>query len=176
MQTLEELHNHYKNVRQRIYNAKPIAKKQKPPEKRIIDVKEAAKIAEERRREVADMAYREYVTKNREIINGMKPSKCKAMVLEIAEKHGFTPEQIAGPSRDRALVKARQEVMYELRMMGLSFPIIGRFVGNRDHTTCLHGYRTHKKYLASIAASEASGLRVDTECQLPTKVEATGND
>lgn len=173
MQTLEDLHNHYKQVRQRIQSAKPIVVRKPVRQVKIIHIIEAAELAAKRRAE-EELAF--YEEARRKATEALKPSRYKLKVIEIAKKHGIEMEQMVGECRAAKFVKARQEAMYELHMMGLSYPSIGRLLGGRDHTTCLHGMRKHKKYLASIAASEASGLRVDTGCQLPTRVEAVNDD
>ena len=50
------------------------------------------------------------------------------------------PVELLSPKRDRVLVWPRQIVMYLLRHeMNLSFPIIGRELNKKDHTTVLHG-------------------------------------
>jgi chromosomal replication initiation ATPase DnaA len=42
--------------------------------------------------------------------------------------------------------------MWEIRQRTiLSTPQIGRALGNRDHTTVLHGIKRHEKRLAAIA-------------------------
>lgn len=49
-------------------------------------------------------------------------------------------KDLLSPRRDRILVWPRQIVMYLLRHeMNLSYPIIGRELGKKDHTTIMHG-------------------------------------
>jgi chromosomal replication initiator protein len=53
---------------------------------------------------------------------------------------------LLSPKRDRALVWPRQIVMYLLRHeMNLSYPIIGRRLNKKDHTTIMHGTRKIEK-------------------------------
>lgn len=49
-------------------------------------------------------------------------------------------DDIRGPRRCRYIVAARQECMYAIynERRDVSFPMIGRFFGGRDHTTVLH--------------------------------------
>ncbi len=62
---------------------------------------------------------------------------------------GVTPKEIKGERRNRDICLARQFVMYwAARLTSLSYPAIGRLMGNRDHTTVLHG---RKAYVAKRA-------------------------
>ena len=63
-----------------------------------------------------------------------------AMILEAtAEQFNFTHEELIGKSRRRPLVSARQMAMYVTReLTDLSFPLIAREFGGRDHTTVMH--------------------------------------
>jgi hypothetical protein len=53
---------------------------------------------------------------------------------------GVTLSEVRGASRNRTIVAARMECMYALReeRSDLSLPVIGKFFGNRDHTTVIH--------------------------------------
>lgn len=61
----------------------------------------------------------------------------------LQEFPGVTIERIKGPSRNRAICRARMEAIYAVRMerSDLSYPAIGRWFGGRDHTTILHSVR-----------------------------------
>jgi chromosomal replication initiator protein len=63
-----------------------------------------------------------------------------AMILEAtADKFGFTIDELKGKSRRRPLVITRQMAMYLTRQLtDLSFPLIAREFGGRDHTTVMH--------------------------------------
>ena len=62
------------------------------------------------------------------------------MILDATvEQFGFTKEELTGKSRRRPLVIARQMAMYVTRQLtDLSFPLIAREFGGRDHTTVMH--------------------------------------
>jgi chromosomal replication initiator protein len=62
------------------------------------------------------------------------------MILEATvEQFGFTIDDLKGKSRRRPLVIARQMAMYVTRQLtDLSFPVIAREFGGRDHTTVMH--------------------------------------
>lgn len=62
---------------------------------------------------------------------------------------GFTVAEIIGPRRSYPLTRLRQACMYEIkrRRPDLSLPQIARHMGDRDHTTVLHGIRKHAERL-----------------------------
>ncbi|MDH3680160.1 MAG: chromosomal replication initiator protein DnaA [Acidimicrobiia bacterium] len=62
------------------------------------------------------------------------------MILEATvAQFGFTIDELTGKSRRRPLVITRQMAMYVTRQMtDLSFPVIAREFGGRDHTTVMH--------------------------------------
>lgn len=62
----------------------------------------------------------------------------KAIMAEVALKHGFTVEDILGRSRVKGLVEARHEAMHEVAKArpAMSLPQLGR-IFNRDHSTVL---------------------------------------
>jgi chromosomal replication initiation ATPase DnaA len=58
------------------------------------------------------------------------------------------PDHVPG-ARAFAIAHPRQEAMWRMHQTGKwSLPQIGRFLGERDHTTCLHGIRAHAKRIA----------------------------
>ncbi len=63
-----------------------------------------------------------------------------SMILDATvDQFGFTIEELTGKSRRRPLVITRQMAMYVTRQMtDLSFPVIAREFGGRDHTTVMH--------------------------------------
>lgn len=75
------------------------------------------------------------------------------IVAEVCIKHRVSIAQVKGSSRLREVVTARFEAFYRIsEELGYSLPMIGRAVGNRDHSGVLHGIRRHKARL------EAAGL------------------
>jgi hypothetical protein len=61
----------------------------------------------------------------------------------VADRHGVRVRDIIGPSRAAKVCAARFEAFYELRLLGLSTPSIGKRIGGRDHSTVLSGIRRH---------------------------------
>jgi chromosomal replication initiator protein len=61
---------------------------------------------------------------------------------QSAGYYNFTVEELRGPSRTRPLVFARQVAMYLMReLTDYSLSDIARELGNRDHSTVLHGWK-----------------------------------
>ena len=63
----------------------------------------------------------------------------KTILDATSEMFGFTVDELAGKSRSRPLVTARQISMYVFReLTDFSSPAIAREFGGRDHTTVIH--------------------------------------
>src|SRR3989442_7282493 len=63
----------------------------------------------------------------------------KRILEATSEMFGFTIDELAGKSRSRPLVTARQISMYVFReLTDFSYPAIAREFGGRDHTTAIH--------------------------------------
>jgi chromosomal replication initiator protein len=63
----------------------------------------------------------------------------KRILDNTSEMFGFTVDELAGKSRSRPLVTARQISMYVFReLTDFSYPAIAREFGGRDHTTVIH--------------------------------------
>jgi chromosomal replication initiator protein len=68
---------------------------------------------------------------------------------EVADKYGVTVEQLKGRGNARWISQPRQEAMtraYEETPN--STTAVGRFFGNRDHTTVLHALKAHERRMA----------------------------
>lgn len=61
----------------------------------------------------------------------------------VCHKHGVTLDMLKGKRRTKPIALARHEAMYRLRQLGMSYPRIGTILGGRDHSTVIHGVRTH---------------------------------
>ncbi len=68
-------------------------------------------------------------------------------ILEVVSDHyNLNPADILSKKRPREIAYPRQIVMYLCRKLtDLSLPKIGSKLGNRDHTTIIHGYEKIKK-------------------------------
>ncbi len=68
-----------------------------------------------------------------------RPITVSMILAATAEQFGFEIDELTGKSRRRPLVIARQMAMYVAReLTDLSFPMIAREFGGRDHTTVMH--------------------------------------
>lgn len=73
--------------------------------------------------------------------------KVSQILAAICEASGFSIWDLCGPRRDRRLARARQIAYHLLRVLrpDLSLPAIGRALGDRDHTTIIHGLRVFEQ-------------------------------
>ena len=69
------------------------------------------------------------------------PHPCTRIINEVCLEHGITREELISPGRTLHLARIRQLAMWRCRQAGVSLPEIGRWFGNRDHTTVLHAVR-----------------------------------
>lgn len=61
------------------------------------------------------------------------------MVEAVSNYYQIGKRALLGDSRERAVARPRQVLMYLLRTsLGISLEEVGRLVGNRDHTTVMH--------------------------------------
>ena len=82
------------------------------------------------------------------IILPTRKALARQIVQEVAAKHGVTFEEIVSMRRQQHIVDARNEVYFRLRNETTwSFPSIGRFLGDRDHSSVMCGARKHAKRL-----------------------------
>lgn len=78
-----------------------------------------------------------------DIIDDHKPRPITPDLIlsSVAEKYGFTVDDLKARNRHRPLVLARQTGMYLFReLTDLSYPQIAREFGGRDHTTVIHAF------------------------------------
>lgn len=72
------------------------------------------------------------------------------IVREVCSYYDLKPTLIKGPKRDAPLVRARQIIMYLLKIkLGLTYAEIGNLLGGRDHTTIMHGVGKVEKLAAT---------------------------
>ncbi|MDD3101564.1 MAG: chromosomal replication initiator protein DnaA [Patescibacteria group bacterium] len=84
----------------------------------------------------------------------------KQIIEAVANFYGIRVDEVTGDSRKRELVVPRQISMFLMREeIDASFPLIGKALGNRDHTTAMHAY-------SKIKQSVAEGGRVKQEIDL----------
>lgn len=99
----------------------------------------------------------------------------KAVLKQVADKHGITVAELRSKSRKHQYCYARREACYRLaHELGMSYPAVARRVGYGDHTSALtaanlwaasRGYEPSKRLLEEQArlARNAEILRVLNE-------------
>jgi chromosomal replication initiator protein len=76
-------------------------------------------------------------------------SPAQALRRTCAAAFGLTEAELIGRSRLRELTQARHAACYVLRhRLGLSFAVIGRMLGGRDHTSVLYAIRQTEARIA----------------------------
>ena len=118
--------------------------------KRIVKVRKEPKVETPRQRLASIMEAKRIVSKYRrfDVIyapHATRKWRIDAIKQQVASKHGVSIACLESASRNPRFVKARQEGYYRVRheIEGMSYPMIGRCFGGRDHTTVLHGERKH---------------------------------
>lgn len=88
------------------------------------------------------------------IVLGTERLSAVQIIRHVAKAHGVLFHEITSSNRNRRLVAARHEAMYEVRIRrpDMSLPQIGKIFGGRDHTTVYHAIR-------KIEAQRAGGQR-----------------
>lgn len=100
----------------------------------------AKRIEAQRRADAAIGQYRmiEILKPNGEEVK-QKRQTILSIILEVSAETGISPDEIKGPKRAKAIVRARHDAVYRTltRRPDLSLPQIGKAF-NRDHTTIMH--------------------------------------
>ncbi len=79
-----------------------------------------------------------------EFYHEKRPKTMREIMEEVAEKYGITAHDIKSACRRRDMIVPRHEFFYRARTETLnSYPAIGRYCGDRDHTTAIHGVKKH---------------------------------
>lgn len=72
------------------------------------------------------------------------------IIDQSAEKHGVFVSQMKGQGRPQPVVNARFEAYYRLSTeLGYSLPMIGKAMGNKEHTGVMHGIRRYKERMGT---------------------------
>ena len=174
MMTLEELHAHYKAVRERL--DKP---QKKEPAVRLIYPEPSPAPYPDPLDLPLPEAEPEPVQAIPEPIAppaATAETPARKILMEVADKHNMPVTAFRSPSRKVPFVNLRREACYRLSLeLGFSLSQIGRLMGNQDHTTVLHSIRQHKKILVEGYKPKTRKSRVSNVCV--TKVEPqTQND
>ena len=101
--------------------------------------------------------------------NGYYPPS--AIINAVADYFAISPDDITGKKRDLKTSRARHIVMYLLRQQNhTNLSEIGKILGNRDHSTVIHGC---EKISSSISADSQlsksiEGIRTSLKAHRPT--------
>lgn len=63
--------------------------------------------------------------------------------VKMADHYNLDYDTIIGHDRQKRYSHARQHLMWKLSQMGYSTTVIAKFMSKRDHTTIVHGIKTH---------------------------------
>jgi chromosomal replication initiator protein len=81
----------------------------------------------------------------------------KAIIKACCKQFGLSADEMTGQGRKSNIAQARQVAMYLAREhTQLSWKAIGKHLGNRDHTTVMHGHRLIAQSLLDIPAMESA--------------------
>lgn len=68
------------------------------------------------------------------------------LIRKVAYDFNMTPAELIGGGNAATFVGARAVVIKILRQRGHSYPVIGRILGGRDHSTVINSYRNFDYY------------------------------
>lgn len=89
--------------------------------------------------------------------------RTRLIIARVAENTGIPLDAILGPRRTKAVCRARDQAVWELRQKTrLSLPQIGR-VFTRDHTTAINSIRNHEARMNNGTYKKARGRSVSRE-------------
>ena len=98
-------------------------------------------------------------------------ARLKAIAAAVGKHHDISVSELRGKSRAQSVAAARGLAMHLARTLcGASFAVIGRFFGNRDHTTVMHACRK----TAAAAAADPQRRQVLEQLALRLSAEEAG--
>lgn len=91
-----------------------------------------------------------------------RPPSMNEIMRAVAAEYRVSVMDIVSARRNRKLIFPRHiSMLLARRLTHLSMPQIGRHLGNRDHTTILHGVRSIEQKLASDPALAGVVARIE---------------
>lgn len=80
-----------------------------------------------------------------------RPPAANDIIALVAQRFGVKSADLTGPSRFREIAQPRQIAMHLIRKLRprLTLEAIGGHLGNRDHTTVMHGLKCAAKLIAA---------------------------
>ena len=131
---MNDLQQHYKAVRARLWAGAPpppvvVRPPPPPPPSRPFPTSDQFREAHELLRAVG--------------IVGVP--RWKLILREVCAAHGVTLDQLISHNRSKKFIDARMLAYYRLhKELGLSLPQIGRYIGDRDHSTVFYGIKRYE--------------------------------
>lgn len=93
------------------------------------------------------------------------PAQARRVVAAVAQAYGVRLDDLLGPGRYQPLARIRHEAMWRLiRLHGLSWSSAGRALGDRDHTTIIHGVRAHERRMREAVLVIMLALLLSLPC------------
>ncbi len=69
------------------------------------------------------------------------------LIREVAATHNISTEYLIGHCRRTGVAWARFEIMWRARLeLGMSYKLIGRVLGGRDHATIIYGVKRYEEW------------------------------
>lgn len=102
------------------------------------------------------------------IVSGFSPTKnkrqttTKGLILGVCNFYRLEMDELLGKTREKRIAEPRQMLMFLMREeLKYSYPVIGKELGGKDHTTVLHACKKIKKRLEENihAKQELENLR-----------------
>lgn len=133
-ETASEILARYARIRDSVYGAR-----------KTVNVRPAQKLVE-KRKEVRRRLHEEQARET-----AKRAVSLRYVLRKFAHYTGFSEDDLRDWKRPRDLVLVRQAVMYWMcRRTDASTTMIGKFMGDRDHTTVLHSRKLYPKKRKSM--------------------------
>ena len=79
---------------------------------------------------------------------GLPDQLAKKAIQEVAESYTISVCRMMAYDSHADISKIRHEAMWKARKLsGLSYPLLGKLFGGRDHSTIVHGVRAYEERL-----------------------------
>jgi hypothetical protein len=135
---LREQHQHYMEVRARLFAT--------PPKPKHLTIVEApimiVALPEQRAGQREEVQQDWHVLQHNRRLAEMAANSPKVYLKDRCDEIGVSYAEIIGAGRRRKISMIRHQLMWEIiKKFGMSYPALGRLFGGRDHTSCLYAVR-----------------------------------
>lgn len=133
---MNELQQHYKAVRARLWAGAIPSVAPPPPPPPPLEPPALSVSMREQFREAHELL---------KVAGVAGVPKWKLILREVCELHGVTMDQLTSHNRSKKFIAARMLAYYRLnKELNLSLPQIGRYIGDRDHSTVFYGIKRYE--------------------------------